>query len=196
MHAGRLILFSFLVLPTAAFAHTGVGGAHDIAHGFMHPLLGLDHILAMVAVGILAACLGGRALWLVPASFVLVMALAGVAGAVGVNIPYVEIGVVCTVIVLGLMIAFGMRLPLSAAVALVGFFAIFHGHAHGAELPEDSSGIAYGVGFLFATAMLHALGIGIGLAFGRFAEESGRKFLRGSGYAISLAGVGILLGLL
>jgi urease accessory protein len=188
-------LFAILVFaaPSAAYAHTGVGDTHGFIHGLMHPLTGIDHILAMVAVGLFAAHLGGRALWLVPASFVTVMAFAGVAGAAGIPIPFVETGIALSVIALGLMVAFEIELPVAAAMALVGFFAIFHGHAHGAELPENSSGLAYGVGFMMATASLHALGVGTGLFLGRLTEFGGEKITRISGCAISAAGVAILL---
>lgn len=192
----RIIVSMLLILPTAASAHTGVGDTHGFIHGFTHPLTGIDHILAMVAVGMVAAHLGGRAIWLVPASFVSVMALAGAAGAAGIPVPFVEAGIACTVIALGLMVAFEVRLPIAAAMALVGFFAIFHGHAHGAELPEDASGIAYGAGFMVATASLHALGIGIGVMLGRIGKAGGERILQLSGCAMSLAGVAILLKLL
>lgn len=191
----RFAFFCFLA-PSAAFAHTGVGDTHGFIHGFAHPLTGIDHILAMVAVGMVAAHLGGRAIWLVPASFVSAMSLAGVAGAAGIPIPFVEAGIACTVIALGLMVALEVQLPMAAAMALVGFFAIFHGHAHGTELPEDASGIAYGAGFMMATASLHALGIGIGLLLGRMGKAGGERILQWSGGAMSLAGVALLLKLL
>jgi urease accessory protein len=192
----RLIAVLGFVLPTAAYAHTGVGDTHGLVHGFMHPLGGLDHILAMVAVGLFAAHLGGRALWLVPAAFVSMMAVAGGLGASGVSIPLVETGIAISVIFLGLIVAFEMKVPVVAAMVLVGFFAIFHGHAHGAELPEDTSGLAYGAGFMIATALLHVLGVGIGLLFGRAATVGGEKVLQLSGCAMSLAGVVILLQLI
>src|SRR5689334_1037308 len=142
----RLPIAALLVLiPSIAYAHVGVGDTSGFVHGFSHPLGGIDHILAMVAVGAFAAHLGGRALWLVPLTFVSVMALAGLAGMAGVGLPYVEIGIAMSVVVLGLVIALRLSLPTVAAMALVGFFAIFHGHAHGAEMPDSASGLAYGV---------------------------------------------------
>src|SRR6516225_12365862 len=145
--------------PTIAFAHPGVGQVHDLAHGFAHPFTGLDHVIAMLAVGVFAAQLGGRALWLVPGTFVAVMAAAGMAGMLGVTIPYVETGIALSVLALGAAIAFAIRVPVAVAMALVGFFAIFHGHAHGTEMPASASGILFGLGFVLATAALHAIGI-------------------------------------
>src|SRR5262245_34569228 len=165
----RTLLATALVLvPSLALAHPGLPGhTHDVATGFLHPLGGLDHVLAMVAVGLLAAQLGGRALWLVPASFVAAMAAAGLAGMAGVGLPLTEIGIAASVAVLGGAIALRLALPLAAAIALVGFFAMFHGYAHGLEMPGTASGLLYGLGFVAATALLHGLGIGIGLALGR-----------------------------
>jgi urease accessory protein len=156
-----------ILAPTVASAHPGHDGT-DLVHGFLHPLGGVDHIIAMVAVGLLAARLGGRALWLVPASFVMAMAAAGVAGMVGIALPYAEAGIAISVVVLGVVAVFGLAMPVAAAMGLVAFFAVFHGYAHGIEMPETASGLAYGAGFVAATALLHAAGIGIGLAIGQF----------------------------
>src|SRR5215475_10754520 len=149
--------------PTAAFAHPGHQGT-SLINGFLHPLSGFDHIIAMVAVGILAARLGGRALCLVPVSFVTAMAVAGLAGSAGLGLPYVETGIAVSVVVLGAVVAFGVAMPVAFAMGLVAFFAIFHGYAHGIEMPETMSGFAYGIGFVTATAILHGIGIGLGLA--------------------------------
>jgi urease accessory protein len=192
----RSIALVALVLPTTAIAHTGVGDTHGFVHGFMHPLGGVDHILAMVAVGLFAAQLGGRALWLVPASFIGTMALAEAAGATGIPLPFVEVGIAVSVITLGLIVAFGAKPPMAVAIALVAFFAIFHGHAHGAELPADASGLAYGAGFVVATVFLHAIGIGIGLVLGRAAMAGGERILRLSGCAMLIAGAAILVGII
>jgi urease accessory protein len=192
----RFFAILIFLVPTMAHAHTGVGDTHGFVHGFLHPLTGLDHILAMVAVGMFAAHLGGRALFLVPATFVAIMAFGGVAGVSGISIPFVEMGIACSVIGLGLVVAFEIQLPVATAMALVGFFAIFHGHAHGAELPEDASGLAYGAGFMIATATLHALGIGIGLLLGQTTRVGGARILQLSGLAMSTTGVAILFGLL
>ena len=150
----------------------------------------------MVAVGLFAAQLGGRALWLVPLSFVSVMIAGGVLGMAEVAIPFVEIGIGLSIVVLGLTVAFGLHLPTVAAVALVGLFAIFHGHAHGAEMPESASGLAYGVGFVLATALLHALGIASVSVSARPARRSDAGALRTAGSAMALAGVAILAGYL
>ncbi|PZQ87244.1 MAG: urease accessory protein [Leifsonia xyli] len=184
------------LLPQAALAHTGVGDTNGFAHGFMHPIGGVDHVLAMVAVGILAAQLGGRAIWLVPAAFVGMMVVGGAIGMSGVDIPLVEVGIALSVVVLGLAVALGMNIPLVAAMALVGFFAIFHGHAHGAEMPETASCLGYGVGFVIATALLHAAGVGIGLAIGRIDSASAPRVTQVAGGAMTIAGVAMISGII
>jgi urease accessory protein len=174
--------------PTAALAHPGHGDALGFAHGFLHPVGGLDHVLAMVAVGLFAANLGGRALWAVPASFMALMAAGGALGMAGFGLPYVETGIALSVLVLGAVVALGARWPVGAAMALVGAFAIFHGHAHGAEMPPDASGAAYAAGFVAATGLLHLAGIAIGLAVRSVAVR------RLGGAAVALAGVALLAG--
>jgi len=191
---GALTLAGAL-LPTAALAHTGIGAAGGFAHGFWHPIGGLDHVLAMVAVGAFAVRLGGRAVWLVPPAFVAMMAVGGFAGMEGIQLPFVETGVALSVVVLGLAVAFQWKLPVAAASALVGLFAIFHGHAHGSEVPVDASGLTYAAGFMLATAALHVAGIGLGLAVGRIGARS-RLALQASGGAMALAGVALLSGYL
>jgi urease accessory protein len=191
---GALTLAGAL-LPTAALAHTGIGAAAGFAHGFWHPVGGLDHVLAMVAVGAFAVRLGGRAVWLVPAAFVAMMAVGGFAGLEGVPLPLVETAIALSVVVLGLAVAFQWKLPVAAASALVGLFAIFHGHAHGSEMPVDASGLTYAAGFMLATASLHVAGIGLGLAVGRIGARS-RLALQASGGAMALAGVALLSGYL
>jgi urease accessory protein len=182
-----------LSLTANASAHTGVGDAHGFVHGFMHPVGGLDHVLAMVAVGLYAALLGGRALWLVPASFVGVMAIGGALGIAGINVPYVEIGIALSIVVLGLAVALRLSVPTLAAMGLVGFFAIFHGHAHGAEMPQDASGYAYAAGFMLATALLHAAGVSLGLIAGRLTALGGARLTQAAGGAMALAGIVILV---
>lgn len=177
-----------------ALAHPGIGGAHGFAHGFAHPIGGLDHTLAMVAIGLLAAQIGGRALWLLPATFMAAMAAGGALGVAGVPLPFVEIGIAGSVLVLGAVVAFGRALPLSAAMALAAVFAVFHGHAHGTEMPVDASGLAYGLGFMAATGLLHAAGVALGLAAGRLAERAGPAALRLGGAAIAIAGLGLIAG--
>lgn len=188
-----LSALTIAAVPVPAFAHVGVGDTHGFVHGFAHPIGGMDHILAMVAVGIFAAFLGGRAIWAVPASFVAMMAAGGALGMAGLPLPFVEIGIALSVVVLGLAVALQWHLPMAAAMALAGFFAIFHGHAHGAEMPADASGLHYALGFMLATALLH--GAGIGLAIGIGAGRS-RTALRLGGGVMALAGMGILAGYL
>jgi len=185
---------ALLLAATAAQAHTGGGDAIGFVHGFTHPIGGVDHVLAMVAVGLFAAHLGGRALWLVPLAFVAMMGVGGAFGMAGANLPFVEIGIGLSVVVLGIAVAVGFRLPTAGAMALVGFFAIFHGHAHGAEMPATASALEYGLGFILATAALHASGIGLGLLIGRLRDADGDRIRRVTGSAMALAGIGILTG--
>jgi urease accessory protein len=180
------------LVPTAALAHPGIGDAHGFVQGFAHPLGGLDHVLAMVMVGIFAWQLGGRALWLVPATFVLAMATGGALAMLGIPVPLVELGIALSVIVLGAVVALGVKAPLAIAMGLVGLFAIFHGHAHGTEMPLDASGGAYGAGFVLATALLHVAGIALGVAIGRIGDADGRAAYRLGGAFVVLAGVALL----
>lgn len=188
-----LLAIGLAALPTAAFAHAGVG-AHDLAHGLLHPLSGLDHILAMLAVGVLAFVLGGRALWLVPLSFVGMMAAGFVLGANGIALPQAELAIALSSVVIGGVAAVGRRLPILAAMALVGGFATFHGWAHGSEMPVQSGVLSYALGFVAATALLHAVGIaaatGVAAATGRY----GRTIAQVAGGLFALGGVGILAG--
>lgn len=184
-----------LLLPTLAFAHPGHGEA-GFAHGFAHPLSGLDHILAMVMVGIFAWQLGGRALWALPATFIGVMAIGGVLGLASFQLPFIETVITLSVIVLGAVVAFGIRPPLAAAVGLCGLFALYHGFAHGAEMPENAGGLAYGVGFMIATAILHAAGIAAGFGIGRLGVKFGPGFMRVTGGLAAIAGFGMLAGVL
>ncbi|MDE2362862.1 MAG: HupE/UreJ family protein [Hyphomicrobiales bacterium] len=191
----RLVLFALLsLLPSVALAHPGHGDAGGLTAGFLHPLGGIDHILAMVAVGLLAARLGGRALWLVPSAFIAMMVAGGALGMAGVSIPCVETGVTMSVVVLGAAIAFELAPPVAVATALVGFFAIFHGHAHGAETPETASGLAFGAGFVLATALLHAVGFCAGLIVGLSGPGVARPLRRIAGSGAALAGLAILEG--
>jgi urease accessory protein len=183
--AGWLALGIFLV-ARAAFAHEQEGAAAGLVTGLGHPISGLDHVLAMVSVGLWGAQLGAPAIWLLPVTFPLVMACGGFLGLLGVPLPGVEIGVALSAILLGAMVAGEVRPPLGLAAALVGFFAIFHGHAHGTELPEGQSGLLYSVGFVTATGCLHAAGIGLGLVHRR---EWGRTALRLAGGAVTVGGL-------
>lgn len=195
-NASKYVLaIALTLLPGAALAHTGQDTASGLSHGIMHPLGGLDHILAMVLVGILAFQIGGRAIWLLPLSFLAAMAGAGLLGMAGVFVPFVEQGIMLSIVVLGAVVAFGFVAPVSLAAILVGLFAVFHGYAHGAEMPETASGLAYGAGFLAATALLHALGIGIGALFAHLAKARGLDLARWVGSAASLTGIALFAGL-
>jgi urease accessory protein len=190
-----LLTAALALVPSIALAHPGLPGhTHDLATGFAHPLGGIDHVLAMVAVGLLAAQLGGRALLLVPASFVAVMSAAGLAGMSGVTLPMTEVGIAASIVVLGGAVALRLAMPVAAAMALVGFFAIFHGYAHGLETPETASGLLYGLGFVAATALLHGIGIAIGLVVGRFDSAFARNLVRVAGSVAAFAGVVMLAG--
>jgi len=147
-----------------------------------------------VAVGLFAAQLGGRALWAVPASFVTVMAAAGLAGMSGIALPLTETGIALSIVALGGVIALRVSMPLAAAMAMVGFFAVFHGYAHGVETPDNASGLLYGLGFVTATALLHGLGVGIGLAVGRIQGVYGRNLVRVAGSVAAMIGVAMLAG--
>jgi urease accessory protein len=169
------------VSGSAAFAHPGHGGG--LADGLAHPFTGIDHMLAMVAVGLWAAQLGGRAIFALPLAFPLMMAAGAALGMNGVAMPWTEIGIVASVVVLGAMVAVGVRASLALSVALVGVFAIFHGYAHGSEFPGSASPWLYGAGFIAATLVLHAIGIAIGMVTQRpFA-------MRTAGGAIAAAGL-------
>jgi urease accessory protein len=177
----------FLLFASAgAQAHVIPGDVHGFGSGFAHPLHGLDHMLAMVAVGLWAAQLGGRARWLVPASFVGVMALGGALAMAGLRVPFTEAGILLSVLVLGSLVAVAVRFPLAASMAIVGLFAFFHGHSHGTEMPANAVGYAYGTGFALATALLHGGGIGIGVLAQQFAKQ---PVIRFAGAAIAVAGL-------
>ncbi|HEX2112889.1 MAG TPA: HupE/UreJ family protein [Alphaproteobacteria bacterium] len=181
---------SALILGSSgmAFAHVPGAGEAGLAAGFAHPLLGLDHVLAMVAVGLWASQLGGRALWLVPASFVAVMALGAALGTAGV-LPAVELGIVGSLLVLGLLIASATRVRVAAGAALAAVFALFHGHAHGAEMTAGAPAL-YAAGFIAATALLH----GIGVAAGLYWQHAARGWLvRAGGAAVAAAGLVLLM---
>jgi len=184
-------VMAFVVASETALAHTGEGTG-GLAAGLMHPVFGPDHVVAMVAVGLWGAFLGMPAIWMLPVVFPLVMALGGVLGILGVPIPAVEAGIASSAVALGLMVALAARPPLWAAAVLVGAFAIFHGYAHGKELPDGANAVAYSVGFVIATGLLHLAGI----AFGLLARwPSGKLAVRAAGGAIAVTGVVYLGGL-
>lgn len=179
-----------LALTAPATAHTSEGLAGGFAGGFIHPLLGPDHIAAMLAVGLWGAFLGAPAIFILPVVFPLVMALGGVLGILGVPLPGIEIGIAVSAVVLGLMVALAARPHLAVAAVLVGGFAIFHGHAHGTELPDGADALAYALGFVIATGLLHLTGIGFGLLT---QYPGGRLAVRAAGGAIAIAGL-VFLG--
>jgi len=194
----RIVLVGVALLATAmpALAHTGGGSASGFVAGFGHPLLGLDHLLAMVAVGLFAAVLGGRALWLVPASFVAMMAVGGLLALDGVGLPMVETGIALSVVVLGAAVALRVQLPVAAAMAVCGAFALFHGHAHGTEMPAAASAASYAAGLVIATAVLHATGVGLGLLASRASRLAAPWAIRTAGSLVALLGGGLLAGLI
>lgn len=190
--AKRLSLSAILFLAAAmpAYAHVGIGTTSSFTAGFMHPLSGLDHMTVMIAVGLWAALKGGRAIWAWPAAFVGVMLGGAALGMAHVPVPFVEPGILASVVALGLLVALAVDLPVSAGVAIIGLFALFHGHAHGTEVPENAGGLEYMAGFAVATALLHAVGIAAGLGLGlRF-----RGLARIAGAACAAIGVGLAFG--
>lgn len=186
-----LLALAALALPGAALAHTGhvAGGLGD---GFAHPLGGLDHLLAMLAVGLWAAQAGGRALWAVPASFLALMAAGGALALTGLSLPAAELGIAGSVLAFGLLVACAARLPLAAGMALTGAFALCHGHAHGAEMAAGASAALYGAGFLAATALLHGAGM---LACQLARTRAGAALVRAGGAATAAAGAVMAAGL-
>lgn len=176
---------SALLLPVAALAHEQRGAAAGLLTGLLHPVSGADHVLAMIAVGLWGAQLGAPAIWQLPIAFPMMMAIGGFLGLVGMPLPAVETAIALSALLLGTMVLAEARPPLWLALLLVGFFAIFHGHAHGTELPPGQSGLTYSIGFVTATGCLHAIGIAIGLS-NRWPE--GRAALRGAGALVALAG--------
>lgn len=185
------LIGSLTLLAGPALAHTGQG-VGGLCAGIMHPLNGLDHVVAMVAVGLWGGILGKPALWQLPVAFPVIMAVAGAFGAVGVPLPGVEVGIALSGIVLGAMVLFAVKMPVGTAMMIVGVFAIFHGHAHGAELPTSVNPMAYALGFVLATGTLHLSGIAVG-ALGHW--SAGRVVVRASGAAISVAGAAFLVGI-
>ncbi|AJQ96674.1 HupE/UreJ family protein [Gynuella sunshinyii] len=181
-----IITTLLLALPVFASAHTGVSTANGLSHGFGHPLGGLDHLLAMLAVGLWAAQMGGRAIWAVPCSFVGVMIVGGVLGFTGVALPWVEQGIALSVLLLGVLIAGAFRLPVLLSAIVVGVFALFHGHAHGAEMPLTAGTLSYVTGFVAATVLLHSAGIASGLLIHKTRND---LLSRVAGGAIAMVGV-------
>lgn len=189
--AALLAILVFTASP--AFAHTGAGTVGGFASGFTHPIYGWDHVVAMVAVGLWGAFLGAPAIWILPVAFPMVMALGGALGVIGVPLPAVETGIATSSIVLGALIALAVRAPLWLATTIVAAFAIFHGHAHGTELPDAANPVTYALGFVSATGLLHLFGIGLGFLT---RLPSGVIAVRAGGAAIAAVGAGFLFGVL
>lgn len=185
---GTAVVVAALVSPALAHEAHGVAGLQS---GLLHPLIGWDHVAAMVAVGLLGAVLGAPAIFLLPIVFPLVMAVGGGLGVAGVPLPAVEVGIAASAVVLGLMVAAGRAVPVWTAAVVVAFFAIFHGHAHGTELPEAADALAYGIGFVIGTGLLHLAGIAIGLTW---RWDLGKVAVRAAGGVIAVAGVAFLTG--
>lgn len=188
--AGALALVAFA--PAIAFAHPGGGVVHGFGSGFAHPFLGWDHLLAMIAVGIWAGQRGGKARWVLPVAFVAAMGVGGALAFSGVALPGVEAGILASVLVLGALIAAAARLPLLGAAAVVAAFALFHGHAHGTEMPQTLSGLGYGAGFSAATALLHAAGVTVPASLHRLGGLQRQAWVRLAGVAIGLGGAALL----
>jgi urease accessory protein len=178
-----------LALQSAALAHVGLH-PHGLADGAAHPFTGLDHILAMVAVGLWASQLGRPAAWLLPLTFPLVMAFGATLGFAGVTLPWTEIGIAASVLVLGVVIALRLKPSMVVSVALIAAFGAVHGYAHGAELPATAAPLVYGLGFVVATAALHGIGLGLGTLA---THQAGRVAMRTAGAAIALAGIVLLV---
>ncbi|MET2829764.1 HupE/UreJ family protein [Mesorhizobium shangrilense] len=192
--AKRLCLSAILLLAASmpAYAHVGIGTTSSFAAGFMHPLSGLDHMTVMIAVGLWAALKGGKAIWAWPLAFVGVMLVGGALGMLHMPLPFVEPGILASVVALGLLVALAVDLPVLAGAAIIGLFALFHGHAHGTEVPQNAGGLEYMAGFAAATVLLHTTGIAVGLGLGiRF-----RGLARAAGAACAAVGVGLAFGVL
>ena len=185
-----IIAAGIFIFPAAAYAHSIGTNAGGFLSGLAHPVFGPDHLLAMFAVGLWGAQIGGRSIWELPVAFPLIMALGGTLGIIGVPLPYTEILIAASMIVLGLAVALAWSPPSRLSIIVVGAFAIFHGHAHGVELPSSANPFAYAVGFVIATGLIHLAGIGFGLVLGKAMDG---KVSRAAGAAISLAGVYYLL---
>jgi urease accessory protein len=182
-------LFAALLWSALAWAHPEGGRAGGFLAGVHHPISGIDHVLAMVAVGLWGAQLGAPAIWLLPVTFPMVMAFGGMLGLMGEPLPGVEVGIAISGIMLGLAVLTEWRPPIWVAAVIVAFFAIFHGHAHGTELPAGASGMLYSIGFVMATGFLHAVGISVGLVH---RWKWGRVALRASGVLVAVAGANFL----
>jgi urease accessory protein len=179
--------------PETALAHANHGEAGGFLNGVQHPISGLDHVLAMVAVGLWGAQLGSPAVWLLPVAFPMMMAFGGMLGLIGIPVPGVEFGIALSGVVLGAMVLGEVKAPLAASIIMVGIFAIFHGHAHGTELSEGENAMLYSLGFVISTGLLHAAGIGIGTVH---RWKAGQAALRAAGAVVMIGGLYFLWGAL
>lgn len=187
----KLPIILLLLFPVIAFAHQkdSIDTANAMLTGFSHPFGGLDHMLAMLAVGMWGALLGMPALWVLPVAFPMLMVFGGIAGILGLPLPSIELGIALSVVTLGAVILFAARPPLWGSIVIVSFFALFHGYAHGVELPAQTDPLGYTLGFVIATGLIHLAGIGIGLVTHL---KHGEKILRFGGGLISLVGIALL----
>ena len=180
------MLCVFCFTPVSALAHVGVTESTGLGQGFGHPFGGADHLLAMLAVGVWAAQMGGRSIWAVPSAFLVMVVVGGVLGITGVALPYVEQGILASILVLGVLIAGAFKSPTIVSAAIVGLFAVFHGHAHGSEIPLEAGLIFYTVGFALATTLLHVVGMALGLILRKL---DAARFMRLAGMAILFGGI-------
>lgn len=186
-----LLVFTVALLwPVYAFAHVSGNETGGFLTGIQHPISGLDHVIAMLAVGLWGAQLGAPAVWLLPVVFPMMMACGGCLGLMGIPLPGVEVGIAISAVVLGLMVLVEAKLKIQLALVIVAFFAIFHGHAHGTELPAGQSGLLYSIGFVAATGCLHGLGIAVGLIH---RWQFGKLALRGAGSFVCAGGMYFLV---
>jgi urease accessory protein len=195
MFSGLIIAFAISIIPSTVYAHEGgnlpLGG---FLSGLLHPVLGYDHLLAMLSVGILSAQIGGRAIWTVPATFVIVMGFGGMLGLLDIGITITELGIAFSLVILGSIIASERRLPIVLAMIGVGFFAIFHGYAHGTEMPQTAQPATYASGFLTGTALIHITGVLIGDISKRY--QRGPQVLRIGGGLIAIVGLMFIFGII
>ena len=190
-----LLAMVLSLIPSIVYAHDGsvlpLGG---FLSGLVHPVLGYDHLLAMLSVGILSAQIGGRAIWTVPATFVTVMALGGILGFINIGLRSTELGIAASLVILGSIIAAERKLPVRLAMVGVGFFAIFHGYAHGSEMPQTAEPVAYAAGFLTGTALIHIAGVVIGDIARHY--QRGPSVLRVGGLLIAITGILFIAGVI
>ncbi|MDD5212545.1 MAG: HupE/UreJ family protein [Sulfuricurvum sp.] len=186
----KKVLIALLITQASLLAHIGIGTISGFTAGFTHPMSGADHILAMIAVGLWAAQIAGRSLYALPVSFVGMMIVGAMIGIQGIQIPFVEEGILGSVLVLGAMITFGVKMPVIFSSTIVGIFAICHGHAHGVEIPLNVGGIEYALGFVMATVLLHIFGITIGMTMQRYAQS---KVFRIAGATIAATGIALVI---